>query len=108
MTITIIFTPLGAILAAFVFGVSFLLKNRYGNGINRFPGPFAASLTYFWRLRDAYVNGDKRPSFVALHEKYGEIIRLGPKTLSFSSPLALDDIYGPGSNMEKVSHLSRI
>jgi hypothetical protein len=39
---------------------------------------------------------------MGLHKKHGEIVRLGPKMLSFSSPDAVKDIYGPGKNFVKV------
>jgi hypothetical protein len=79
-----------------------LFQNRYGNGLLQYPGPFFASLTNFWRVRDAYVNGGKRPSYVRLHNEYGDVVRLGPNALSFASPAAIDDIYNPKGNMAKV------
>ncbi|EED15773.1 cytochrome P450, putative [Talaromyces stipitatus ATCC 10500] len=77
------------------------LNNRYNNGLIKYPGPFIASLTNMWRVRDAYVNGGKRPSYVTLHRVYGEVVRLGPKALSFASPAAVNDIYRPEKNMAK-------
>ena len=95
--------PLSAALVTLTgAGIFLLLRSWYGTGLNCFPGPFWASMTYLWRLRDAYVNFDKRPSFVKLHEKYGEVVRLGRKTLSYSSPHALKEIYGNFENMEKL------
>lgn len=79
-----------------------LLQNRYGNGLINYPGPFLASVTNFWRVYHSYVYGRKRPTFAQLHETYGDVIRLGPKTLSFSSPAAIADIYGPKYNMAKA------
>lgn len=78
------------------------LHRRYWNGFNQFPGPFIASITNLWRLWDAYYNAHAPLSVVGLHGKYGEIVRLGPKMLSFSSPDAMKDIYGPGKNFVKV------
>lgn len=80
-----------------------LFNNRYNNGLLQFPGPAFASMTNIWRVRDAYVNGDKRPSYVALHNKYGDVVRLGPKSLSFASPAAIADIYPAEKKMAKVS-----
>ena len=84
------------------------LWNRYAYGLHRFPGPFWASMTYLWRLHDAYRHGNQRPTFVKLHEVYGDIVRLGPRTLSFASPQAVNDIYGPFSNFQKVRHFYRV
>ncbi|KAJ5331864.1 hypothetical protein N7476_001647 [Penicillium atrosanguineum] len=79
-----------------VSGVTLLLwlvKNRYQNGLNKYPGPFLASITNWWRFFDVY---GRRPEVThrALHKKYGDVVRLGPNTLSFSDPSALKSIYG--------------
>ncbi|KAG7286032.1 hypothetical protein NEMBOFW57_008331 [Staphylotrichum longicolle] len=73
--------------------VAWLVRNRYHNGLNKYPGPFLASLTDWWRFMDVYK---RRPelSHIALHKKYGPVVRLGPNTLSFSDPDSLKTIYG--------------
>lgn len=73
--------------------VTWLARNRYHNGLNKYPGPFLASLTDLWRLWDVY---GQRPEIThrKLHAKYGDIVRLGPNTLSFANPKALKSIYG--------------
>ncbi|KAK1852707.1 cytochrome p450 [Colletotrichum chrysophilum] len=73
--------------------VAWLVKNHYNNGLNKYPGPFLASLTDWWRFFD--VKG-QRPEVThqKLHEKYGNVVRLGPNTLSFADPAALKTIYG--------------
>ncbi|KAL2256476.1 hypothetical protein VTK26DRAFT_1607 [Humicola hyalothermophila] len=70
-----------------------LVRNRYHNGLHKYPGPFLASLTDWWRFFDVYGRRPER-SHIALHRKYGPIVRLGPNTLSFSDPEALKTIYG--------------
>ncbi|KAF4537431.1 Cytochrome p450 [Lasiodiplodia theobromae] len=99
VALSIPFAPFRALVL--IFGALTLLHNKFGNGLARFPGPFWASTTNFWRLREAYTNGDKRPTIVQLHDKYGDVVRLGPKALSFASPDAIDEIYGPKANMAK-------
>ncbi|CAJ2505328.1 Uu.00g127220.m01.CDS01 [Anthostomella pinea] len=73
--------------------VARLVINRYHNGLNNYPGPFLASLTDFWRMWDVY---GQRPEIThqKLHIKYGDVVRLGPNTLSFADPKALKAIYG--------------
>ncbi|CAK7205847.1 hypothetical protein SEUCBS139899_008626 [Sporothrix eucalyptigena] len=73
--------------------LAYLAKNRYGRGLNKYPGPFLASITNWWRFYDVYK---RRPEVThrRLHEKYGGVVRLGPNTLSFSDPRALKTIYG--------------
>ncbi|ROV90201.1 hypothetical protein VSDG_08773 [Cytospora chrysosperma] len=70
-----------------------LLRNRYHNGLNKYPGPFMASLTDWWRFVDVW---NRRPeqTHIKLHEKHGDVVRLGPNTLSFADPAALKAIYG--------------
>lgn len=70
-----------------------LVRNRYHNGLNKYPGPFLASLTDLWRIWDVY---GQRPDIThqRLHAKYGDVVRLGPNALSFADPKALKTIYG--------------
>ncbi|ROV96012.1 hypothetical protein VMCG_08002 [Cytospora schulzeri] len=77
----------------FIAGASWLLRNRYHNGLNKYPGPFLASLTDWWRFFDVW---NRRPetTHIRLHEKHGDVVRLGPNTLSFADPAALKAIYG--------------
>ncbi|KAL2116009.1 hypothetical protein VTJ04DRAFT_10264 [Mycothermus thermophilus] len=70
-----------------------LVRNRYYHGLNKYPGPFLASLTDWWRFIDVYKRRPER-THIALHKKYGPVVRLGPNTLSFSDPEALKTIYG--------------
>lgn len=81
--------------------VLWLVKNRYHNGLNKYPGPLLASLTDWWRFVDVY---GRRPEVThrALHKKYGDVVRLGPNTLSFSNPRALKSIYGLNKGFIKV------
>lgn len=39
---------------------------------------------------------------IHLHNKYGDVVRVGPNVLSFAQPKAIKDIYGPGKVWEKV------
>ncbi len=82
--------------------LAWLVRNRYHNGLNKYPGPLLASLTDWWRFMDVYK---RRPelSHIALHKKYGQVVRLGPNTLSFSDPDALKTIYGLNKGFIKVS-----
>lgn len=81
--------------------VLWLLKNRYHNGLNKYPGPLLASLTDWWRFLDVYGRRSE-VTHRALHKKYGDVVRLGPNTLSFSDPRALKSIYGLNKGFIKV------
>lgn len=78
------------------------IKNRYQHGLHRYPGPFLASITDWWRLVDVYGRRSE-VTHRKLHKKHGEVIRLGPNTLSFSNPQALKTIYGLNKGFTKVS-----
>ncbi|CAG8983309.1 hypothetical protein HYALB_00007437 [Hymenoscyphus albidus] len=73
--------------------VSYFVKNRFNRGLNKHPGPFLASITDWWRFWIVYK---RRPEVehIRLHAKHGDIVRLGPNSLSFSNPQALKTIYG--------------
>ncbi|KAG6361912.1 hypothetical protein INS49_010141 [Diaporthe citri] len=79
--------------ALILITVAWLLRNRYHNGLHKYPGPFLASLTDWWRFVDVW---NRRPEIthLKLHEKHGDVVRLGPNTLSFADPAALKAIYG--------------
>ena len=69
-----------------------LLSNRYGHGISQIPGPFLASLSDIWRLLLVYRRRPER-AHIQLHEKYGSLVRLGPKQISCSDPSVVQVIY---------------
>jgi hypothetical protein len=62
--------------------------------MNKFNGPFLASFTDFWKVWYAYTNSSN-PIYVDLHEKYGDVVRVGSNELSFADPRAIHEIYGP-------------
>jgi hypothetical protein len=79
----------------------YLLQQYFHNGLHRYPGPVMAKFTDLWRFLD--VHG-RRPDIThnALHRKYGDVVRLGPNTLSFASPSAIKVIYGLNKGFTKV------
>ena len=79
---------------------SYLLFNRYGRGLNRYPGPLLGSFTSLWRVWDVWATAHL-PPFVHLHEQYGDVVRLKPNYLAFAHPDAIRDIYGPGGVTKK-------
>lgn len=85
-----------------LFFFAYVLNNYFYHGLHKYPGPFLASLTDWWRFFDVW---GRRPDVThnQLHRKYGDIVRLGPNALSFASPLALKSIYGLNKGFTKVS-----
>ena len=80
---------------------AYLLSNYFNHGLNKYPGPFLARFTDCWRFWDVY---QRRPDItqLKLHRQHGDIVRLGPNTLSFASPRAIKQIYGLNKGMVKV------
>jgi hypothetical protein len=89
-----------AVLAA-AFTV-YLTSNRFNRGLNKYPGPFLASLTDWWRFWDVYKRHPE-VTHIKLHAKHGDVVRLGPNSLSFADPKALKTIYGLNKGFTKVS-----
>jgi cytochrome P450 len=80
--------------------VVYFLRNKYGYGIHKYPGPFLAAYTDWWRFFDALGRKTEK-TYVSLHEQYGDIVRLGPNALSFADPKALKTIYGLNKGFTK-------
>lgn len=57
------------------------------------PGPFWAKLTNLWRMRVVHKR-DSHDTYLKLHEKYGDLVRIGPNCISINSPEAIPSIYG--------------
>jgi hypothetical protein len=81
--------------------VAYLINNRFHHGLNKYPGPFLASLTDWWRFWIVYK---RRPEVehIKLHKKHGDVVRLGPNSLSFADPKAVKTIYGLNKGFTKV------
>ena len=80
-------------------GIRFL-SYRYIYGLQRFKGPFLASFTDAWRF--FYHFRRKGMPYRDLHDRFGDIVRVGPNVLSFRDPQATREIFGAGSNFGKV------
>ena len=79
-------------------GIRFL-SFRYTYGLRRFKGPLLASFTNAWRA--LYHCRNTGIPFKDVHDRFGDIVRVGPNVLSFRDAQAIRDIYGPGKNWEK-------
>lgn len=81
--------------------VAYFVRNYFNHGLNKYPGPLLASLTDWWRFIDVY---NRRPDIthIKLHAKHGDVVRLGPNTLSFADPKAIKAIYGLNKGYVKV------
>lgn len=76
-----------------VLTITYFVSNKYRYGLNKYPGPWLAAYTDWWRFFDN-VGQKSEKTFIDLHRKYGDIVRIGPNVLSFADPRALKTIYG--------------
>lgn len=79
-------------------GIRFL-SFRYIYGLRRFKGPLLASFTDAWRF--VYHCRNTGIPFRDLHDRFGDVVRVGPNVLSFRDPQAIRDIFGAGKNWDK-------
>ena len=91
------------VLAVFTTVAIRFLSFRYVYGLQRFKGPLLASFTDAWRAFYYYSNTEV--PFKDLHERFGDIVRIGPKALSFQNPQAIRDIFGAGKTWKKVGNI---
>lgn len=78
----------------------YVLYQRFLHPLSRYPGPFLASLTDLYKVYLLYT-GRLPALLLQLHEKHGDVIRIGPDELTFSNAAALLDIYKAGRIIEK-------
>ena len=72
--------------------------------LRHIPGPFPASITNFQRARWVTT---KRAHLILqeMHERYGELVRIGPNTVAFSNPEAIPTVYTTRTGFPKVGIL---
>lgn len=88
-----------ALFLAFIVG--FIVKRRYLSPLRRFPGPFWASVTRWWLVRQVF-EGKHEHNMLRLHAKYGPIVRISPFEVAINDPEAAKAIYGHNSGFLKV------
>ncbi|KAH7009661.1 benzoate 4-monooxygenase cytochrome P450 [Ilyonectria destructans] len=69
--------------------------------LNRFPGPFWARISNFYVTSLSVKKFQLYEEVQQLHEKYGDIVRLGPSELSISDPKAFPLIHSNTSPCTK-------
>ncbi|MCJ1246209.1 hypothetical protein MMC30_003415 [Trapelia coarctata] len=91
-----------ASLSIILFFAYLLARNYFQNGLNRYPGPLLAKSTKLWHRIDVKSNRHQH-HLIALHRKYGDVVRIGPNTLSISRPDYVPRIYGVTAGFLKTS-----
>ena len=79
----------------------YLLRNKYGSGLNHIHGPPLAGWTKLWRLNDVR-KGQAHMTAIKLHKKYGKLVRTAPKVVDVSDPSMIPVIYNIKGDFKKV------
>lgn len=78
----------------------FLIAKSFSSPTRHLPGPFWARFTRLWYFKRVALGGFEREN-IALHRKYGPIVRLAPNMFSIDSPESVNMMYGIGSKLPK-------
>ncbi|KAI9839536.1 MAG: hypothetical protein M1819_002162 [Sarea resinae] len=97
---SLILLPSAVLLLLTFYLISLAIYNVWFHPLASFPGPkaFAASRIPYLRLA---LTGRLVFTVAELHDRYGDVVRIGPDELSFINPTAWKDIYG-----HRQGHLS--
>ncbi|KAI1262289.1 cytochrome P450 [Xylariaceae sp. FL1019] len=87
---------IGTIFLAYVL-YAFATHNK---ALDKYPGPWVARWTNIWRLYTAY-SAKYAPTMKELHEKYGPVVRTGPRSLDLDYPELGKVIYNTDGKWKK-------
>ncbi|KAH8585652.1 cytochrome P450 monooxygenase-like protein [Bisporella sp. PMI_857] len=76
-----------------IYQIAVVVYNLYFHPLAKFPGPASRTgvhLGDYWH----FLNGTHHQSLKELHDKYGDVVRIRPDALTFSTAGAWKDIYG--------------
>lgn len=82
-------------------GIIYILTQRYQRYLRSIPGPFLASFTDLWRFVKVR-EGRFELILQALHDQYGDLVRVGPNCISVADPREIRQIYGISRLFQKV------
>ncbi|KXX79735.1 Pisatin demethylase [Madurella mycetomatis] len=77
------------------------LYKRYASPLRKYPGPFLASVTRLWKVRSV-ASGRTHLEHIALHRRYGPVVRIAPGEVSVSSPEAARTLLSAGKRFFKT------
>ncbi|OQV00250.1 hypothetical protein CLAIMM_05773 isoform 2 [Cladophialophora immunda] len=92
--------PLVFLVALIGYVVVKSIYRVYFHPLAKYPGPFWAKVTSLYDFYQA-LSERRAHNFLALHKKYGPIVRYAPNKLVFNEPQAWQDIYAYKANVRK-------
>lgn len=84
-----------------VIGLAHLTRIKFRPGLRNLPGPLLASVSDLDRMWSC-AEGSQMNYHIQLHEKYGPLVRVGPKHVSFSDARLIPQVYGITTKFYKV------
>lgn len=79
----------------------YVIYYRCFHPLARYPGPFFASFTNLWKVYQ--LSTLRMPEKLRqMHEKYGDVVRVGPNDVSFNTRNAVSTIYKAGRSLPKT------
>jgi hypothetical protein len=88
-----------AIISCFLF---IIIRSRQA-GLNHLPGPFLARYTDAWRGYMGWKYHGMDNSYQRIWmQKYGDVVRIGPRTILVSDPDAIAPVLGLKGRLDKV------
>ncbi|KAG8672181.1 hypothetical protein FPOAC1_005443 [Fusarium poae] len=90
-------------LFSFLLGMtsSILIYRGFFHRLNRFPGPFVARLSNIYASWLAIKEEHMYLEVQKLHQKYGDIVRIGPQEISIATPSAFRVLHANNSPISK-------
>lgn len=104
------FLLLSTLLLLPLFSILYLLINSRRANLSHIPGPFLARYTDAWNLFQAWniVHwGGKVEFYQKLQAQYGDVVRVGPRSVVALDPAAVPVIYGVRARLDKVCYVTR-
>lgn len=80
---------------------SHYFRNIFRTGLRSVPGPLTAHATSLYRIKLVWKGGAVK-NYLALHKRYGPLVRTGSNHVSVADPAAMPLIYGISSKFKKV------
>jgi hypothetical protein len=97
LSLTLTLFVLGAIATIIKYVVVY-----HNSPLKKIPGPILAKFSNIWRFYNHY--GQRHiETQKELHKKYGDVVRLGPNTVSIADASLLKTIYSTRGTFLKVS-----
>lgn len=74
---------------------------RYASPLRRYPGPVLASVSRLWKVAST-ASGQTHLDHIALHRRYGPVVRIAPGEVSVASPEAARALLSAGKRFFKT------